>query len=155
MAEQTHDPGAGDLPQEPPEGGLTPGRFGLLNVEGPSMVPMLTHGDVVLCQYGARVRPGAIVVARHPLRQELFVLKRAVERRAGGWWLLSDNSQVESDSRDYGAVPDELVLGRVLCRIRPRPAWLAPTGWLERLLSRAPYGFARRLGAFRRFSPEL
>jgi nickel-type superoxide dismutase maturation protease len=155
MAEQTHEPVPGPLPQEPPEGGLSPGRFGLLDVDGPSMVPTLAHGDRLFCRYGGRVRAGAIVVARHPLRQELFVVKRAVERRHGGWWLLSDNSGVESDSRDFGPVPDELVLGRVLLRISPRPSWLAPAGWLERLLTRAPYGLARRFGAFRRVRAEL
>jgi nickel-type superoxide dismutase maturation protease len=155
MAEQTYEPAPDPLPQEPPEGGRTPGRFGLLDVDGPSMAPTLAHGDRLLCRFGGRVRAGAIVVARHPLRQELFVVKRAVERRGGGWWLLSDNSRVESDSRDYGPVPDELVLGRVLLRISPRPSWLAPAGWLEPLLTRAPYGLARRFGAFRRVRAEL
>ena len=155
MAEQMHERSPEPLPQEPPEGGVTPGRFGLLDVDGPSMAPTLSHGDRLLCRYGGRVRPGAIVVARHPLRQDLFVVKRAVERRPDGWWLLSDNSRVESDSRDFGPVPSELVLGRVLLRISPRPSWLAPAGWLERLLTRAPYGLARRFGAFRRVRAEL
>jgi nickel-type superoxide dismutase maturation protease len=150
MAEQRHDPALGTLPQEPPEGGGSPGYFGLLDVDGPSMAPTLSHGDRLVCRYGASLRPGAIVVARHPLRQELFVVKRATERRAGGWWLLSDNSRVESDSRDFGVVPDDLVLGRVLCRLSPRPAWLAPAGWMERLLRHAPYPFARHLGALPR-----
>lgn len=155
MAEHTHDPAPGSLPQEPPEPGTASRAFGLLDNEGPSMAPTLAHGDRLLCHYGARVRPGAIVVARHPLRQDMFVVKRAVERRPGGWWLLSDNSRVQTDSRDYGAVPDELVVGRVLCRISPRPSWLAPSRLLQRLLSRVPYGFARRFGDFRRLSGEL
>nr|WP_255528278.1 nickel-type superoxide dismutase maturation protease [Streptacidiphilus sp. P02-A3a] len=111
------------------------------------MAPTLSHGDRLLCRYGAVLRPGAIVVARHPLRQELLLVKRAAERRGDGWWLLSDNSLVEGDSRDFGVVPDELVLGRVLCRLRPRPAWLAPARWWSPLLRRAPYAVARRLGA--------
>ncbi|MFC1417321.1 nickel-type superoxide dismutase maturation protease [Streptacidiphilus cavernicola] len=120
------------------------------------MAPTLSHGDRLFCSYGGgRVRAGSIVVARHPLRQDLFVVKRAVERRPDGWWLLSDNSRVEGDSRDFGPVPDDLVLGRVLLRISPRPSWLAPAGWLERLLTRVPYGLARRFGAFRRVRAEL
>ena len=155
MAEQKQEPVPAPLPQEPPEGGVTPGRYGVLDVDGPSMAPTLAHGDRLFCRYGGRVRAGAIVVARHPLRQELFVVKRAVERRGGGWWLLSDNSRVESDSRDFGPVPDELVLGRVLLRISPRPSWLAPAGWLEPLLRRAPYVLARRFGVFRRVGAEM
>ncbi|MFF1905248.1 nickel-type superoxide dismutase maturation protease [Kitasatospora sp. NPDC058218] len=137
-----------------PEGG-TPGGgapFGLIDVAGPSMVPTLREGDQLLVRYGARIRPGAVVVFRHPFQQDLLVVKRAVERRAKGWWLLSDNRPVDSDSRSYGAVPDELVLGRVLLRLRPRPAWLAPGRRLERLLltgrpARIP-GLARRLGVW-------
>ncbi|MFC5908311.1 nickel-type superoxide dismutase maturation protease [Streptacidiphilus monticola] len=132
--------------QEPPEGGHIHGRLGVVDVDGPSMVPTLMHGDRLLCHYGARVRPGAVVVAKHPLRQDLLVVKRAVERRDGGWWLLSDNPHVESDSRDYGPVPEELVLGRVLCRIGPRPAWLAPARWWSGALRLLPRNAALRLG---------
>ncbi|MER5635704.1 nickel-type superoxide dismutase maturation protease [Kitasatospora sp. NPDC002227] len=103
-------------------GGLLP--FGVVDVAGPSMVPTLSDGDLVLVRYGARIRPGAVVLARHPLRQDLLIVKRAAERRGRGWWLLSDNEFVESDSREYGAVPEELVLGRVLLRLRPRLRWL-------------------------------
>jgi nickel-type superoxide dismutase maturation protease len=138
-------------------GGLLP--FGLIDVAGPSMVPTLLHGDQVVVRYGARLRPGAVVLVRHPLRQDLLVVKRAAERRPKGWWLLSDNQFVENDSREFGPVPEELVLGRVLLRIGPDPVWLAPAGWLERLLCARPLGrwpkLAARFGVFRRLSPEL
>ncbi|MEV7777291.1 nickel-type superoxide dismutase maturation protease [Kitasatospora sp. NPDC088351] len=136
-----------------PEGGTRGGAapFGLIDVAGDSMVPTLREGDRLLVRYGARIRPGAVVVVRHPLQQDLLVVKRADGRRPKGWWLLSDNRLVDSDSRSYGAVPDELVLGRVLLRLRPRPAWLAPGRRLERLLLgplvRVP-GLARRLGVW-------
>lgn len=103
--------------------GLLP--LGVVDVAGPSMVPTLYDGDLVLVRYGARITPGAVVLCRHPLRQDLLVVKRAHGRRGRGWWLLSDNRFVESDSREYGAVPDELVLGRVLLRLRPRIGWIA------------------------------
>lgn len=145
--------------EEEPGGGRRTAPLGVVDVDGPSMVPTLRHGDQLLVRYGAALRPGAVVLARHPLRQNLLVVKRAVERREGGWWLLSDNSFVESDSRDFGPVPDELVLGRVLLRLRPDPAWLAPAGWLERVLRRRPLGMvpglAARLGVFSRVSPEM
>lgn len=94
--------------------------FGMAEVGGLSMVPTLLHGDQVLVHYGVQLRPGDVAVLRHPLQQDLLVVKRLVERRDGGWWVLGDSS-VESaqDSREYGAVPDELVLGRVRARYRP------------------------------------
>jgi nickel-type superoxide dismutase maturation protease len=93
--------------------------FGVAEVTGPSMVPTLHHGDQLVVQYGARVRPGDVVVLRHPFQQDLLVVKRAAERREGGWWVLADNAYAGGDSTDYGTVPDELILGTVRFRYRP------------------------------------
>ncbi|MEU3280190.1 nickel-type superoxide dismutase maturation protease [Streptomyces antibioticus] len=94
--------------------------FGLAEVTGPSMVPTLYHGDVLVVRYGARIRAGDVVVLRHPFQQDLLVVKRAAERREGGWWVLGDNAFAGGDSTDYGTVPDELILGRARLRYRPR-----------------------------------
>src|SRR2546421_1728031 len=99
------------------QGGRLP--YGLAEVTGASMVPTLHHGDQLLVRYGAQVRPGDVVVLRHPLQQNLLIVKRAVELREGGWWVLGDNPFAESDSRMFGTVPDEMVLARVLGRFRP------------------------------------
>lgn len=107
--------------REPVRAGEARAPFGTAEVHGPSMVPTLRHGDQLLVRYGAKVRPGAVVVLRHPFQQDLLVVKRAVERREGGWWVLGDNSYAGGDSTDYGTVPEEMVLARVLGRFRPRP----------------------------------
>ncbi|MFE2044083.1 nickel-type superoxide dismutase maturation protease [Streptomyces sp. NPDC059477] len=96
--------------------------FGLAEVTGPSMVPTLRHGDRLVVHYGARIRVGDVIVLRHPFQQDLLVVKRAAERREGGWWVLGDNAFAGGDSTDYGVVPEELVLGRVRFRYRPFPA---------------------------------
>ncbi|MEU6254989.1 nickel-type superoxide dismutase maturation protease [Streptomyces sp. NPDC047043] len=93
--------------------------FGVAEVTGPSMVPTLNHGDRLVVQYGARIRPGDVVVLRHPFQQDLLVVKRATERREGGWWVLGDNAYAGGDSTDYGTVPEDLVLGKVRFRYRP------------------------------------
>ncbi|MBO7940788.1 MULTISPECIES: nickel-type superoxide dismutase maturation protease [Streptomyces] len=102
------------------ERGRVAALFGLAEVTGPSMVPTLYHGDVLVVRYGARVRAGDVVVLRHPFQQDLLVVKRAAERREGGWWVLGDNAFAGGDSTDYGTVPDELILGRARLRYRPR-----------------------------------
>ncbi|MEU4997143.1 nickel-type superoxide dismutase maturation protease [Streptomyces sp. NPDC021622] len=93
--------------------------LGAAEVTGPSMVPTLYHGDRLMVQWGARVRAGDVVVLRHPFQQDLLVVKRAAERRDGGWWVLGDNAFAGGDSTDYGTVPEELVLGKVWFRYRP------------------------------------
>ncbi|WP_030771349.1 S26 family signal peptidase [Streptomyces sp. NRRL F-2664] len=104
------------------ENGRPRRRFEVVEVAGPSMVPTLLDGDRLVVRYGAGVRPGDIVVLRHPFQQDLLVVKRAVERRPGGaWWVLGDNPYNETgDSTVYGPVPGELVLATAVLRFRPR-----------------------------------
>ncbi|KOG06915.1 MULTISPECIES: nickel-type superoxide dismutase maturation protease [Streptomyces] len=97
----------------------TEAPFGIAEVTGVSMVPTLLHGDRLFVHYGGRLRPGCVAVLRHPLQQDLLIVKRLIERRDGGWWVLGDNPATEGDSRVFGAVPPELVLGRVRARYRP------------------------------------
>ncbi|MGW6567925.1 nickel-type superoxide dismutase maturation protease [Streptomyces sp. NPDC054975] len=106
------------------DAGREPGRvagpvFGIAEVTGVSMVPTLLHGDQLLVHYGGRLRPGSVAVLRHPLQQDLLIVKRLIERQVGGWWVLGDNPDAEGDSRVFGVVPAELVLGRVRARYRP------------------------------------
>lgn len=93
-------------------------RIGLAEVYNPSMQPTLRPGDTLVLTYGAGVRPGAVVVLRHPFQHDLLIVKRAVERRSGGWWVVGDNPRVRNDSREFGAVPDELVVARAWLRLR-------------------------------------
>ncbi|MBA0051531.1 nickel-type superoxide dismutase maturation protease [Streptomyces sp. AJS327] len=93
-------------------------RVGLAEVYNPSMVPVLRPGDQLVVRYGSAVRPGDIVVLRHPFQHDLLIVKRAVERRAGGWWVRGDNPRVRNDSREFGVVPDELVVARAWLRLR-------------------------------------
>ncbi|MFE3516907.1 nickel-type superoxide dismutase maturation protease [Streptomyces sp. NPDC059166] len=108
-----------ELAQGPWSGPAARRAYQVVEVTGPSMVPTLYHGDWLLVQRGAPVRPGDVVILRHPFQQDLLVVKRAVERRGNGWWVLGDNAYAGGDSTDYGTVPEELVLARVRARYRP------------------------------------
>ena len=95
-----------------------------------SMEPALRPGDWLLVRRAARgpapaaIRPGQLVIAQHPGRPGMLLVKRAVRREAAGWWLESDNPGAGAvDSRAFGPVPDRLIEGRVLLRywpLRPR-----------------------------------
>ncbi|WP_329122717.1 nickel-type superoxide dismutase maturation protease [Streptomyces sp. NBC_01465] len=111
--------------------------WGIAEVMGASMLPTLRQGDQVLVHYGAQLRPGDVAVLRHPLQQDLLIVKRLIERREDvGWWVLGDSlAENALDSRVFGTVPDELVLGRVRGRYRPVEAGRRRTvgvvlGWL-------------------------
>lgn len=93
-------------------------------VSGESMRPALRPGDWLLARKRARVRPGHIVVARHPADPTRLIVKRVAHRDGNGWWLESDNQRApgRQDSWDFGPVGDDLIVARVLIRYWPRPA---------------------------------
>ena len=67
-------------------------RFGTVAVRGASMEPRLRDGDFLVVRWGARPRPGQVVVARPHDHPGLLVVKRAVQPVEGGWELASDNA---------------------------------------------------------------
>jgi nickel-type superoxide dismutase maturation protease len=95
-----------------------------VEVTGESMLPALRPGDWLLVRPRARVAPGHVVVARHPEEPARLIVKRAAWREGDAWWLESDNQGApgRADSWDFGAVPDDLIVGRVIARYWPRPS---------------------------------
>jgi nickel-type superoxide dismutase maturation protease len=91
-----------------------------------SMEPALSPGDWLLVRRRMRpgrplrIRAGQLVIARHPHRPDLLLVKRAAWPEAAGWWLESDNPGAGAvDSSRFGPVPPGLIEGRVLLRYRP------------------------------------
>ncbi len=94
--------------------------FGRMVVAGDSMRPALRPGDCLLLSRRARVAVGDLVVVRRPQVEGLLLVKRAVRREDGGWWVLSDNAvEGVDDSRAFGVLPDACVVGKVLLRYYP------------------------------------
>jgi mitochondrial inner membrane protease subunit 1 len=92
-----------------------------------SMRPTLQPGDRVLASRWLSPRVGDIVVVRDPEFRSTHLLKR-VERvdTTGGLIVRGDNPNVSRDSRHFGPVPRELIVGRVFVRYLPgeRRGWL-------------------------------
>ena len=91
-----------------------------------SMEPALRSGDRLLVWRGLRsgrpprIRPGQLVVARHPAEPGMLLIKRARWLQSAGWWLDSDHPAAGGvvDSWQFGPVRPELIEGRVLVRYR-------------------------------------
>ena len=96
-----------------------------VRVSGPSMVPALYDGDVVVVRHTHRIRSGDIVLARFRDLPERLVVKRAVSRDGSGWHVRSDNETAGGDSRTHGPAD---VVGRIVWRWSSRPA--RRTRWL-------------------------
>lgn len=96
-------------------------------VTGDSMTPTLRAGDLLLVLRTSRIRPGDLVMAQRPDRPGLLLVKRAIARQPDGWWLEGDNPGQSDDSRLFGAVPNQFLLGRVVLRYWPLPHALRDT----------------------------
>ncbi|HEX6278903.1 MAG TPA: nickel-type superoxide dismutase maturation protease [Pyrinomonadaceae bacterium] len=98
---------------------LVLGRFYGFRVEGDSMLPILRPGDKVLVDPKATLAPGDIVLARHPFRSSVRVLKRLDSVGSDGrLFLAGDNPKESEDSRSFGSVSQGDLLGKVVARLR-------------------------------------
>ena len=88
-------------------------------VSGPSMLPTLRPGDRLLVARSRRLRPGDIVVVRDPRSLSNLVCKRVVAADPRHIVVRGDNAEASTDSRAFGPVPTEWVIGRVLRRYWP------------------------------------
>jgi nickel-type superoxide dismutase maturation protease len=93
--------------------------FGIAQVTviGPSMQPAVQHGERWLVTAG-KGRPGQIVLFREPDRPELRSVKRIVRVLPDGVWVAGDNPAASRDSRHYGVVPFDHVVGILRWRLR-------------------------------------
>lgn len=92
-----------------------------VRIVGPSMEPALHNGEWWVVRPARRIRVGQVVAARHPHRPELLMVKRVVRREGDGWWLEGDNPQSSDDSRTFGAVPEQSIVGVLWWRYRRAP----------------------------------
>ena len=99
-----------------------------LEVHGNSMCPTLSPGDRLIAVRGLRVRPGDVVAVRDPRQPARIIVKRAAARTPAGWQIVGDNPEESTDSRTFGPVGPEQLLGRIVYRYHPE----ARAGWLRR-----------------------
>jgi nickel-type superoxide dismutase maturation protease len=95
------------------------GRRAVYRVAGNSMLPGLKEGDTVMIDPRATVIPGDIVLAAHPFKSSVKMLKRvsAVDT-AGRYTVVGDNLNESTDSRAFGTVPIECIHGKAVCRLK-------------------------------------
>tara|TARA_B100001079_G_scaffold256067_1_gene252237 strand:- start:475 stop:852 length:378 start_codon:yes stop_codon:yes gene_type:complete len=99
------------------------GRRRLFQVEGDSMLPALQPKQrllVKLLPKGSRSpSPGTVVVCHHPSDINLVITKRVWQSKDGWLELRGDNPAASTDSRQFGKVSLERVIGEVTAVIPP------------------------------------
>ena len=88
-----------------------------LRVTGSSMIPLLHPGEEILFNpqaYQQRFpKVGDVVVAQHPFQEKKIVKRVAAVLEDGSCFFTGDNPLASTDSRSYGFVTADKILGQV------------------------------------------
>ncbi len=97
------------------------GNFGFMvaKVEGSSMQPQLRAGDLIFLLKTQKLKVGQIAIAKRPDRPNLLVIKRVKAITKKGYWLEGDNQSESDDSRIFGEVDKDLILGKYIFKYWP------------------------------------
>jgi nickel-type superoxide dismutase maturation protease len=89
-------------------------------VQGNSMNPLLFTGEEVLVNPKKKVMIGSIIVARHPYRSTVTVIKYVDQINVKGhFYVLGLNPSESSDSRTFGHITPDLIYGCVSSKLPP------------------------------------
>jgi phage repressor protein C with HTH and peptisase S24 domain len=89
----------------------TPKQFIIRQVEGDSMAPTLTQGQLVVGRYTRDLHPGDVVIVSH---DGLEKIKRIEKHQGDLIYLLGDNAGASTDSRSFGWVHAKHIIAKVV-----------------------------------------
>lgn len=79
-----------------------------------SMEPSIAQGSyVVVCRLIGGLKPGNVVVLRHPTKQ-IWIVKRIKQVSNGRAYVVGDNASQSEDSRKFGIIKTENIFGKVV-----------------------------------------
>ncbi len=93
-------------------------RVKRFRIRGYSMEPTLQQGQEVLVSAptpGTYPSPGQLVLVRHPAKKNLTMIKRCLHIEDNLVFVVGDNPSESTDSRHFGPVQLEFILGYVRC----------------------------------------
>ncbi|NOT48077.1 MAG: nickel-type superoxide dismutase maturation protease [Acidobacteria bacterium] len=87
-------------------------------VSGDSMLPALKTGDLVLVAPRQTFLAGDIVLANHPYKKGVRMIKRIASIDSdANYFLTGDNKPESTDSQTFGAIAAKDILGKVVSRL--------------------------------------
>ncbi len=93
--------------------------LGIFRVANRSMEPTLHDGDYVLVNNWFNVngvKAGDVVVLRHP-KKDFYIIKRVSGTSGNYCEVRGDNMPVSQDSRDFGRVNKNSIIGKFIMRL--------------------------------------
>ncbi len=86
-------------------------KYIIRRVSGDSMAPTLKHGRIVIAKRMPGITPGRIVVISH---NGLEKIKRVQDLLDGQVFVVGDNPNKSTDSRSFGRIPAESIIGEII-----------------------------------------
>ena len=93
------------------------GLFGKAVVRGLSMAPNLGYGDEVVIRYTDDIAVGDVIVFRRDRQNDI---KRVESISEEGIFVVGDNPMSSLDSRNFGHIKPEQVVGKAIYRWKPK-----------------------------------
>ena len=94
------------------------GKMGTVAVSGESMMPTYRSGDWLVVAWGAQFKIGDVILVEREERPGLFLIKRLERSEGSNYWVEGDNKSISTDSREWGFIGPNEIVGRVLFRVR-------------------------------------
>lgn len=91
--------------------------FSFFKVTGNSMEPTLSEGDYVFLLKTKRPKNNDIVVVRKP-GSDKMIIKRILNHNKNRIFVIGDNQKASTDSRSFGSISRQQVVGRVIFTFR-------------------------------------
>lgn len=87
-------------------------------IEGASMEPTYRDGDWLIVARGGSHKPDDCVVIERQERPGIFLIKRLIRIDGAKYWVEGDNKTASTDSRQWGALERNEIIGKVLFRYK-------------------------------------
>jgi phage repressor protein C with HTH and peptisase S24 domain len=91
-----------------------------VRVIGNSMLPTLTPGDFLVIKIGGNIQIGDLVAFKQGEVVGQLLIKRVVDLRDAAYWVSGDNVKESDDSRKFGWVESNQIIGKVIFKYWPR-----------------------------------
>lgn len=94
--------------------------LGLFTVSGQSMQPSFKPGEILVVSslpyLFQEPKPREIIIMKDPRDQKLLI-KRIMKQEKGKFFVAGDNPKASTDSRTFGEVARECILGKVILKV--------------------------------------
>lgn len=92
-------------------------------IQDRSMEPTFKSGDYILVNklayFFGNPKKGDVIILKHPKEKDRFLIKRiSLATNSGEYYIIGDNKNFSQDSRHFGHIKKDLIIGKVWIHLR-------------------------------------